>query len=126
MNILLTGASRGIGAAAYELLLSAGHDVVAPVGVLATHHVPPVDLGVVVVVLVELQRHGDPQVEEPLVVDLVNRDAALFRLRACRDHLRIRARTSWLRVRRAGSRSACRRCLLLTRRCSRWVLSESG
>jgi NAD(P)-dependent dehydrogenase (short-subunit alcohol dehydrogenase family) len=28
MNILLTGASRGIGAAAYELLLSAGHDVV--------------------------------------------------------------------------------------------------
>ena len=28
MNILLTGASRGIGAAAYELLRSAGHDVV--------------------------------------------------------------------------------------------------
>jgi 3-oxoacyl-[acyl-carrier protein] reductase len=28
MNILLTGASRGIGAAAYDLLLSAGHQVV--------------------------------------------------------------------------------------------------
>ena len=28
MNILLTGASRGIGAAAYQLLRSTGHNVV--------------------------------------------------------------------------------------------------